>query len=64
MPENPRNQNADWNADATPQADQDRGDRGGDGATNHQPDPSGKQEGRDRPPAAANRRRSPWLGGG
>jgi hypothetical protein len=64
MPENPNLQNPDWNADGQPQADQD--------LTGHheppaQPAPKvdgNDKDGRDRPPAGADRGRSPWMGGG
>ncbi len=66
MPENPTLQNADWNADGQPQADQDLGGHHGDqGDENTQrEDGQGPKEGRDRPPAGTDHKRSPWLGGG
>jgi hypothetical protein len=65
MPENPKDQNPDWNADGQPQADQDpaghHGEADGDAPQRSEDGPA---VGRDRPPADADRKRSPWMGGG
>jgi hypothetical protein len=64
MPENPDQQNPDWNADGTPQANQDPGGHHDEGQPVVPPAEEHDTEGRDRPPAARPRKQSPWLGGG
>ena len=63
MPEIPTKQNADWNADGQPQADAQR-DRSHENQPDAERSKESPTEGRDRPPAGSDQKRSPWMGGG
>ena len=65
MPEIPKTQNPDWNANGETQADQDTAREPDREKDAHNPQSEGGvTDGRDRPPADSGHRKSPWLGGG
>lgn len=72
MPENPQQQNPDWNQSGQPERERDVAEREHDrgrarGSASDEPAPqvSDRCEGRDRPPSNRGRdKKGPWLGGG